>query len=200
MLRLSPFAAMVGRRLLLAAAIASIGFLVAPRHGLVAPPSDASISRAVTPTPAPRPSHAGDPAALRRAHLPGPYPVEVLRVLDGDTIEGRVRVWFGQEITTLVRLRGIDAPELKARCGEELRGAEAARDTLAGLLASGGASIDDVALDKYGGRVVASLFVDRGGDQAPLDVARAMIEAGMARAYGGGKREAWCPLPRVARG
>ena len=101
---------------------------------------------------------------------------------------------------TLVRLRGVDAPELKARCGEELRGAEAARDTLAGYLAAGGVSIDDVALDKYGGRVVASLFVDRGGDLAPLDVARAMIEAGMARAYGGGKREAWCPLPRVARG
>ena len=196
MLRLSPIPAMIGRRLLLAAGIAAAGFLVAPRHGVGAPPPEPPASQAV----APKPARAVDGAALRRAHLPGPYPIEVLHVLDGDTIEGRVRIWFGQEITTLVRLRGIDAPELKARCGEELRGAEAARDTLAGFLTTGDVSIDDVALDKYGGRVVASLFVDRGGDLAPLDVARAMIEAGMARAYGGGKREAWCPLPRVARG
>ena len=74
-----------------------------------------------------------DTTALRRAALPGPYPAEIVSVLDGDTFEARVRIWFGQEITTLVRIRGIDAPELKGRCGDELRGAQASRDALAKL-------------------------------------------------------------------
>ena len=136
--------------------------------------------------------------ALRRATLPGPYPAEVVRVLDGDTFEGRVRVWFGQEITTLVRIRGIDAPELKARCGDELRGAMASRDALARLLASGAPALRDVSLDKYGGRVVASVSVNRAG--AGEDVAAAMLASGLARAYGGGRRDAWCPLVPPAPG
>ena len=133
--------------------------------------------------------------ALRRAPLPGPYPVEIIRILDGDTFEARVRVWFGQEITTLVRIRGIDAPELKGRCGDELRGAEASRDALAKLLAAGAPMLRDVALDKYGGRVVASVAVSGAVD----DISAAMIASGRARAYGGGRRDTWCALPQ-ARG
>jgi endonuclease YncB( thermonuclease family) len=58
-------------------------------------------------------------AKLRRGEFAGPFQAELVRVIDGDTFEARVRIWFGQEITTLVRIRGIDAPELKARCGSE---------------------------------------------------------------------------------
>jgi len=65
----------------------------------------------------------------------GTHPAEVMRVLDGDTFEARVRVWPGLEITTKIRLRGIDAPELKARCAEERVKAESARDALAAMLA-----------------------------------------------------------------
>jgi hypothetical protein len=43
------------------------------------------------------------------------YRADVLRVIDGDTFEARVRIWSGFEITTRVRLRAIDAPELHAR-------------------------------------------------------------------------------------
>jgi endonuclease YncB( thermonuclease family) len=48
--------------------------------------------------------------ALRSGH-----PAEVVRVIDGDTFEARVRIWPGMDVTTRVRLRGIDAPELHAR-------------------------------------------------------------------------------------
>src|SRR5215208_1700589 len=60
----------------------------------------------------------------------GTYAAEVLRVLDGDTFEARVHLWPALDITTKVRLRGIDAPEMKARCREERNLAEAARDAL----------------------------------------------------------------------
>jgi endonuclease YncB( thermonuclease family) len=47
------------------------------------------------------------------------YPARVVRVIDGDTFEARVRVRPGLEVTTRVRLRRIDAPELHARCASE---------------------------------------------------------------------------------
>ena len=37
------------------------------------------------------------------------YPAEVIRIIDGDTFEARVRVWPGLDVDTKVRLRGIDA-------------------------------------------------------------------------------------------
>jgi endonuclease YncB( thermonuclease family) len=108
-------------------------------------------------------------------------------VLDGDTFEARVRVWPGLEITTKVRLRGIDAPELRARCAEERIRAEAARDALAALLAQGPVGIRHVSLDKYGGRVVA----DAAGRSA-ASVAEALVSAGHVRRYTGGRRTGWC--------
>ena len=81
------------------------------------------------------------------------HPAEVLRVIDGDTFEARVHLWPGLDITTRVRLRGVDAPELKARCAEERVKAEAARDALRTILDQGEVGISRVTLDKYGGRV-----------------------------------------------
>jgi endonuclease YncB( thermonuclease family) len=111
----------------------------------------------------------------------------VLRVSDGDTFEARVRVWPGIEINTKVRLRGIDTPELNARCGEEYAKAQTARDRLAAILREGDVGVFDVGLDKYGGRVVANVST-----RGTPDVSKALLAAGVARAYGGGRRESWC--------
>src|SRR5215216_3144877 len=77
---------------------------------------------------------ASAPALQSDDPMPSPsrmlYSAEVLRVIDGDTFEARVRIWPGLDVTTKVRLRNIDAPELKARCTEEQMRAEAARDRL----------------------------------------------------------------------
>jgi endonuclease YncB( thermonuclease family) len=59
------------------------------------------------------------------------------------------------DVTTKVRLRGIDASEMRARCEAERRKAIAARDALAGMLKEGGVAIAGIAQDKYGGRVDA---------------------------------------------
>src|SRR5215470_8967250 len=72
------------------------------------------------------------PATLRAGQR-----ADVLRILDGDTFEAQVHVWPGIDITTKVRLRNIDAPELRARCPEERTKAEAAREALQTLLAEG---------------------------------------------------------------
>jgi endonuclease YncB( thermonuclease family) len=119
--------------------------------------------------------------------LRGVQPAQVLRVVDGDTFEARVRIWPGMDVTTLVRLRGVDAPELRARCAEERSKALAARDALARLLQEGAVEVARVAQDKYGGRVDADVSTA----QTP-DVAQALIAAGVARRYDGGKRGTWC--------
>ena len=74
------------------------------------------------------------------------YPAEVLRVIDGDTFEARVRIWSGFEINTRVRLRAIDAPELHARCASEYLKAEAARAALQRILSAGGVTVSMVSL------------------------------------------------------
>jgi endonuclease YncB( thermonuclease family) len=114
-------------------------------------------------------------------------PAEVLRVIDGDTFEARVHVWPGLDITTKVRLRGIDAPELRARCPAERTKAEAARDALVAMLAEGAVGVSGVSLDKYGGRVVADART-----RSVANVSAELLEHGYARAYRGGHRDGWC--------
>jgi micrococcal nuclease len=115
------------------------------------------------------------------------YPAEFLRIIDGDTFEARVRVWPGLDVDTKVRLRGIDAAELHARCDDERVKAEAARTALETILAEGGLTISQVGIDKYGGRVDATIAT-----RNTADVSAAMLNGGFARSYDGGKRGSWC--------
>jgi endonuclease YncB( thermonuclease family) len=115
------------------------------------------------------------------------YPAEVIRILDGDTFEARVRVWPGLDVDTKVRLRGIDAAELHARCAEELSQAQAARSALETILGEGGVTISRVGIDKYGGRVDAAVATS-----STADVSAAMLNGGYARSYDGRKRGSWC--------
>jgi micrococcal nuclease len=119
--------------------------------------------------------------------LRGGHPAEVLRVIDGDTFEARVRIWPGMEVTTKVRLRSIDAPEMHARCEDERVKAIAARDALARLLSEGAVGVARIGQDKYGGRVDADVST-----VGTSDVSAVLLERGLARRYSGGRRESWC--------
>jgi endonuclease YncB( thermonuclease family) len=164
-----------GGLLLLAAATFALGVVAGTRIAPVAatrgvePPSASAVREVAT------------------SELRSGYPAQVLRVLDGDTFEARVRVWPGLDITTRVRLLRIDAPEMHARCSEERVKAEAARAALENLLAEGGIGISAVRLDKYGGRIDAEVSTRR-----TPDISAAMLNAGMARGYDGGRRASWC--------
>jgi endonuclease YncB( thermonuclease family) len=117
----------------------------------------------------------------------GRQAVDVLRTIDGDTFEARVHLWPGLDMVTRVRLRGIDAPELKAACAEEWRKAQAASVALRRVLAEGEVTIFNIGPDKYNGRVVA----DAATRQTP-NVSDALLAAGRVRRYGGGHRGGWC--------
>jgi endonuclease YncB( thermonuclease family) len=131
---------------------------------------------------APVSAPAAMPSTLRSGH-----PATVLKVMDGDTFEARVAIWPGMEITTKVRLRGIDAPEMSARCEDEYRRAVIARDALARMLAEGDVGISRIGQDKYGGRVDADVST-----RATRDVSAQLLAAGAVRRYDGGRRQGWC--------
>ncbi|MGY4574963.1 thermonuclease family protein [Bradyrhizobium pachyrhizi] len=113
--------------------------------------------------------------------------VDVIRTIDGDTFEARVHFSPGPDLYTRVRLRGIDAPELKASCARELQMAQTATVALRDLLGQGDVAIYNVGPDKYQGRVVADVATRKTDN-----VSAALLAAGHARAYNGGHRFGWC--------
>ncbi len=121
--------------------------------------------------------------------MPGPFVANVLKVIDGDTLSVEVPVWLGVELSTKVRLRGIDAPELHGRCQQEKdRAAEAKRYLSAETTAQ--VRLTNIEGDKYYGRVEADVTTVPDG----LSLSEAMLASGLARAYDGGKRGDWCGL------
>jgi endonuclease YncB( thermonuclease family) len=115
------------------------------------------------------------------------HAVDVLYTVDGDTFGARVRLAPGDDLTARIRLRGIDAPELKGQCTTEIRLAEDATAALKRLLKEGGVTIYNIGPDKYPGRVVASVATRR-----TPDVSAALLTGGFARRYDGGHRGGWC--------
>jgi endonuclease YncB( thermonuclease family) len=161
-------------------------------------------------------------ASPRRA--PGPFAVEVLEALDGDTVEVRFREGpcgrlpcIGQEAA--LRILNIDAPEAHAcrsRSSARSGGASCAscpaehalgRQALAftrDLVEGKGhqppaARALNVRPDKFNGRVVAELQVLKDG--AWVSVGDALLAAGLAVPYAGrAKSKPWCDArPRTRR-
>lgn len=163
-----------------AASLATLTFVAGLAVGAVV--ATAMASRVAAPAPS-QPARPDRPAIA----MAGGLRAEVLRVIDGDTFEARVAVWPGLDITTKVRLRGIDSPEMKSSCAEERAGALAARDALQAILADGSVAVGQIGQDKYGGRVLGSAST-----RTTADVSAAMLAGGHARPYSGGKRLPWC--------
>jgi len=176
-----------GNVLIVAGAMFALGIAVG---ATVRPSLTPQLTAPVEAALAAAPSNAPTPVDMPIAHRLDPamvYPAEVLRIIDGDTFQARVRVWPGLDVDTKVRLRGIDAAELHARCADELAKAQAARTALETILAEGGVAVSRVGVDKYGGRVDAIVST-----RGTADVSAAMLNGGWARSYDGGRRGSWC--------
>jgi micrococcal nuclease len=132
------------------------------------------------------PENGFDGAQLAATTFDGPVSAHVERVVDGDTIEVKADIWLEQSVTVRVRIEGVDAPEMEARCSAERERAEAARDFLIRRIGGSEVQLSQVVYDKYGGRVRASVSDSSG------DIAEALLRKGLARPYHGGKRMPWC--------
>ena len=126
--------------------------------------------------------------------LAGPVPAQVTRVIDGDTLQVRARIWLGHEVATRVRLADIDAPESSAACPRARRLADEATAFVTAKLGLGDGEtrqvwLKDIRYGKYAGRIVARVELV-GGE----DLGQALLAAGLAQPYDGRRRRPWCEL------
>ena len=106
-----------------------------------------------------------------------------LCVVDGDTLKLDQRT---------IRLVGLDAPEVRARCAVEAQGAERATAVLQRWVNAAPFELVprlDSPTDKYGRELMTARRTVRG---QPETAAQVLIEAGVARAYLGDARAGWC--------
>ena len=131
---------------------------------------------------------AGPAVAGAGERLTGPVVARVIRVIDGDTLLARARIWLGQQVETRVRVAGIDTPEMRGKCPEERDLARRALDLVETTLGDGEVLLRDIHFGKFAGRVVARVEATDG-----TDVAGVLLGAGLGRPYNGKRRDSWCP-------
>ncbi|MGR3365354.1 MAG: thermonuclease family protein [Maritimibacter harenae] len=123
--------------------------------------------------------------ALNRVIMQGEQaePCRVARVVDGDTIT----MYCEARGYTRARLLGFDTPEIfSPRCaGELVRGLRAKVRLQLILWRADKVRLVKSGEDRYGRDLVSMFVNDR-------NVARQMIQEGLARRYDGGPREGWC--------
>jgi endonuclease YncB( thermonuclease family) len=113
------------------------------------------------------------------------YDAEVIRVIDGDTFQARVKIWHEQYAWVNVRLRDMDAPEIRgAQCPEEKELGLKAKVRLAEILGKR-VILTRVKRDIYA-RTVAHVIKNN------LSVGSMMINDGLAKSSPQGVRQSWC--------
>jgi endonuclease YncB( thermonuclease family) len=107
----------------------------------------------------------------------------IIACYDGDTCTVDRDVLPGRD---RVRLRNADTAEIKGHCPAEKRLAQQAK-AFSSQLVGAIVILKDVKVDKYARRVDAYVIMPDG-----RDLGQALISAGLARPYSGGKRAGWC--------
>ena len=106
----------------------------------------------------------------------GPYRAVVERVVDGDTVHVRVSLGVDEYAYRMIRIRGVNAPEVFSGPSEGRERGKAARDFLTQLLPQGTRCRLATQRDTTTfGRYVAYIELEDG-----RDVATALVEAGHA--------------------
>ena len=130
------------------------------------------------------------PGQAASRQIDGPVLAHLVKVVDGDTVLVEAMPWPDHKVSTYVRLRGIDAPELKSKCPTFRRAALRAKEELADLMDGQHiVSLTAISGDKYFGRVVADLTLQDG-----MRPAQHLLDAGLVEPYQGrSKSKRPCP-------
>lgn len=112
---------------------------------------------------------------------------EVTSIYDGDTFRVNILGWpgiIGERIP--VRVNGVDTPELKGKCKEEILLARKAKKVTVDFLRSAkNIELRNLKRGKYF-RVVADVYGDG------LRLSDRLVSMGLAYEYHGGKKRSWC--------
>lgn len=115
-------------------------------------------------------------------------------IYDGDTFSVSINQWpaiIGKNIP--VRLKGVDTPEMKGACYQEiLKAREAKKFTVQRLRSAKKVELKNMSRDKYF-RIDADVFIDG------KDLAQELINNRLGVAYSGGIKMDWC-APSIKKG
>lgn len=119
-----------------------------------------------------------------------PIKAVVARVIDGDTVS-IVANWVPDPMKKeiAVRVYGVDTPEksFRAQCAKEAElGAKATEFTKAQIAKAKKIEVAYFSWDKYGGRVLGDILLDK------QSLRMALINNGFAREYFGDAKQSWC--------
>jgi micrococcal nuclease len=121
------------------------------------------------------------PAHAANRQIDGPVAAEVVKIIDGDTVLVEAMPWPDHKVSTYVRLRGIDAPELRSKCPTFRKAALQAKIELTSLMGEQlTVQLTAISGDKYFGRVVADLTLLDGTRPAEL-----LLDTGLVEPYHG---------------
>jgi len=114
------------------------------------------------------------------------YGAKLIRVMDGDTIEVTLDLGFGISVDTIVRLNGIDTPEIHSLNIDEKNAATVAKNVLLKKLTNVQLILKTIKYgDKYG-RYLADVYTDTGDYVNDF-----MVQYGVAHKYDGGTKQEW---------
>jgi len=112
---------------------------------------------------------------------------KVISIYDGDTLRVNIDSFpdiVGKNIR--IRIKGIDAPEIKGKCQKEINLAIIARDYLRNAInKSNQIELRNIERGKYF-RIVGELYID--GE----NISKGLIKEKLAYIYQGGKKRSWC--------
>ena len=112
---------------------------------------------------------------------------KVISIYDGDTLMVNIDSFpdiVGKNIR--IRIKGIDAPEIKGKCQKEIDLAIMARDYLRNAInQSSQIELRNIERGKYF-RIVGELYID--GE----NISKGLIKEKLAYIYHGGKKRSWC--------
>ena len=116
------------------------------------------------------------------------YNIEVLRVIDGDTIDASIDLGFDVKIKKRVRFMGINTPESRTRDLEEKKRGLAAKQRVVELLDTA----EEIQLISHGvgkfGRCLGEIDFACPDSLTMKNLNKPLIEEGHAVEYHGGKR------------
>lgn len=112
-----------------------------------------------------------------------------VHVYDGDTVHVIFRIpnLNDQAYKWVIRLTGIDTPEMKSKDAAEKAAAVRARDYLRGEILNKIVVVECGEFDKYG-RLLGQIYVN------DICLNHKMVELGHAKAYDGGTKAGWSEL------
>jgi endonuclease YncB( thermonuclease family) len=111
----------------------------------------------------------------------------VTTIYDGDTFRATINDWpsiIGKNIP--IRVNGIDTPEMRGECREEIEQARKAKqEAVAMIRAAKVVELRNIQRGKYF-RIVADVYLDG------KSLGDSLIGKGLAKSYDGGTKGKWC--------